>query len=134
MGREAERGEHGQPAQVQRGERRAARLGTPQLNREAGAEEQRERPVRLALDEPPDERADPVVDAAGLRRVIVEVDDDHPEQREAAEDVEVRNPPGVVDPGGGRRRQGHRARADSAGGSALVNNAEVLALTPKYRS
>ena len=121
MGRKSECGEHGEAAQIHGGERRAARFSPPQLNREAGAEEERERPVRLALDEPPDERADPVVDAAGFRRVVVEVDDDHPEQREAAEDVEVHNPTGVVDPGTGRRRHVMGGTVTLREGRALVN-------------
>ena len=94
--RQSEEREHGEPPQVEPGEGAAQRFRPPQLNREARAKQQRERAVRLALDQAPDQRADDIVQPAWLGRVIVEMDDEHPEQREAAKDVE-RSDPSVRD-------------------------------------
>jgi hypothetical protein len=67
-------------------------LGSPELKGEAGAKQQRERAMRLALDQAPDQRAHNIVQPARLARSLVEVDDEHPEQREAAKDIERIDP------------------------------------------
>jgi hypothetical protein len=95
MGRKAEGRQHGEPPQVEGGKRPPARLRAPEQDREPGAEEQREGAVRLRLHQPPDERAHDVVEPAGLGRPLVEVDDEHPEERSASEDVEGLNPVAV---------------------------------------
>ena len=57
--------------------------------------------MRFALDQSPDQGSDNVVEPTGLSRSNVEMDDEHPQQREAAEDVE-----GLDSVPGTCRRQG----------------------------
>ena len=103
---DAKEKEDREPAQVPPGERRPSRLRAPKLNRESGAEEQRERPVRLLFDEPPDERPDGRADGIGVDRLDVEVHDDHAQQGETAQDVERLDPFRRNDAEIGRTRRG----------------------------
>jgi hypothetical protein len=88
MGSESEQCQHSKTAQVNRGERAVAAPGAPELNREAGTEQQREGSVGLAFDQTPDQRAQEIVQSARLGRAGMEMDDEHSEQRAAAQDVE----------------------------------------------
>ena len=85
--------EHGESPQIEPHKGAASRLRPPQLNREAGAKQQRERAVRVPLR--PDARSaerSGVVQPAGLGRALVEVEHEYFQQREAAEDVEGGDP------------------------------------------
>jgi hypothetical protein len=118
--RQAKARQDGEPAQVETREGPPACFGASELNREAGAEEQRKRPVRLGLDQTPDERPDHIVDAAWLAGVHMEMDDEHAEQCEAAQQVQRVDPFEGVDreraPGIGQHR--HRDYGCGAGAGA----------------
>ena len=93
VGDDAEDREHRQPAQVQRDHRHAAALEPAQQDRESRPEQERERRPRLLLDEDVDAPADQVLDPADLEaHLLVEVHQDHAEEREAAEHVERLQP------------------------------------------
>ena len=90
--REAEEREDGEPAEIDAGKRPALRFGASELDGEPCAEEQRKGPVRLRFHQPPDEHAHHVVEPARLGRLHVEMDDEHPEQRETAQDIQALDP------------------------------------------
>jgi hypothetical protein len=84
-----ERRERQHPPAVGRGDRCVPRLEAPEQDREPGAEQECERAPRLLLDEHPHAPADQVLEACRLDpHLLVEVDEDHPVEREATQDVE----------------------------------------------
>ena len=111
--REAEEREDGEPAEIDAGKRPAVRFGPSELDGEPCAEEQRKGPVRLRFHQPPDERAHHVIEPARVGRLHVEMDDEHPEQRETAQDVQALDPlRRRVRYGQRRKRDGNRSRSD----------------------
>ena len=84
MRSEAEEGEHGKSAKIEAREGPATFLRAFELDCEPDAEEQRERPVRLRLDQPPNERANDFIDPSGLECLHMKMDDEHPEERHAS--------------------------------------------------
>ena len=92
MRREAEEREDGEPAEIDAGKRPALRFGPSELDGEPCAEEQRKGPVRLRFHQPPDEQAHHLVEPARVGRLHVEMDHEHPEQRETAQEVQAVDP------------------------------------------
>jgi hypothetical protein len=107
---EAEAGQHQETAQVEREKGRASRLGPPELDGEPGAEKEGEGRVGLGLDQEPDRPADHLLnrrprvprEVVKAARGLVEVNQDHAEEGEAAQDVE-RVDPLVRGDGSGQR-------------------------------
>src|SRR5262249_21662506 len=127
-GNDAEDCEHAKTSQVNGDYRLAARLEPTDQEREARTKEERERPPGLLLEQYPDRPADQILGPLHYQpQQLVEVDDQHTEQREAAQDVEagdalVIRGPGVHEGGessesGGTRHQG--TPGCPAGGSRL---------------
>ncbi len=89
LGQHAEHPERGEAPQVDRHDRLAARLEPAQEEREPDAEEEGEGAPALLLDQHPHAPADEIFGAAHLQaHALVEVDDDHAEDGEPAENVE----------------------------------------------
>lgn len=107
LGNHPEDRQHREPPQVDRHEWRLPRFEPAKQYREPHPEEQREDPPRLLLDPHPDDPADQVFEARGLEpHLLVEMDQDHAEQGESAEDVECIDPL-VLAERGDCRRDGH---------------------------
>ena len=85
---ESETRQHREPAKIALGEYFAARLGATQLKGEPDAEKQRKGSMRFAFDQSPNEHPHRLVEPAWVGRAIMKMNDEHPEQRQAAKDVD----------------------------------------------
>ena len=89
LGDQAEQGESGEAAEIDGNDRRIARFQPPQEHGEPDAEEEGEDPPGLLLHEDPDAPADQILEAGNLDpHLLVEVHQDHAEQREPAQNVQ----------------------------------------------
>ena len=89
LGHHAEARQGREPPEVDREDRRVASLQAPQEHGETHAEEEGEGAPGLLLDEHVHAPADQVLQPGHLEpHLLVEVHQDHPEQRQPAKDVE----------------------------------------------
>jgi hypothetical protein len=109
VGDDAEECQGGEASQIDRQNRRAARFQAPQEDREAGAEQERERAPGLLFDEHPHAPPDQVFQSAGVpAHLLMKMDQNHAEQRQAPKDIQRVQPLRGIDRCRRRRGDGHR--------------------------